>query len=91
LNLDIFPGTGEKPNLKNPDYDQKETKKPRAPVVNSPPNSRIVSSDSDLRKRADRYSGFLLLFILTSYGVSMYFGGYGLYRALDCRNWWVGC
>jgi len=18
----------------------------------------------------------------------MYFGGYGLYRALDCRNWW---
>jgi hypothetical protein len=88
LPLNQVLGLLQQSHLEPANHYKKQGKRPRSPIVDVLQNGGVILGDRDLRERADRYSGFLLLFIITSYGISMWTGGNGLYYALDARKRW---
>ncbi len=88
LSTNALHGQLEKSYLQVSDDDKRKPKGPRPPIVYVLQNSGVVLGDRDLRERADRYSGLLLVFILLCLFPGIWVGGNGLYYALDCKRWW---
>lgn len=82
------PCAPEQHYLKCANYHQSQGECPRPPVVDVLQDRGVILDDGDLQRRAGRYSGWLLLFILCTVFPPIWIGGYGLSYATDERRWW---